>query len=80
MTTRAHGPIQFPADAKDVVAAIRGLITIRKQMSTLRDVQMDYRSMEGENVPYRKFGYQSLEDFLTASGQFSLSNRNGEVC
>lgn len=40
---------------------------------------MDYRSMEGENIPYKKYGYPSLEDFLKASGEFSLLNRNDEV-
>lgn len=73
-------PIDSEAMA-ECIAVIRSLLLIRKQLTTLRDINGEYRAMEDENIPYTKFGYLSLEDMLRRSGQFNLTRQtNGQVC
>lgn len=65
----------------EVVAVIRSLLLIRKQLTTVRDINDEYRKMEGENIPYHKFGFSSCELMLQRSNQFNLARQsNGQVC
>lgn len=60
------------ADLADTIAVIRSLVLIRKGLTTLWDINSEYKDMEGENIPFQKFGFGSLEDFLRRSDQFNL--------
>ncbi|XP_050094055.1 uncharacterized protein LOC126576790 [Anopheles aquasalis] len=43
---------------------IRGvLISNRKQM-TVQNLMADFKSLEGEDIPYKQFGFKTLEDLL----------------
>lgn len=63
----------------DVQAVIRSLVIIKKKLVTLKEINADYRDMEGENIPYKAYNFHSLQDMLL-SGDFNLTkSSNGEV-
>lgn len=64
-------------ELSDCIAIIRSLVLIRKQITTLRDIKMGYKSMEGEPIPYQRLGYDTLEAMLQASNQFNLIQQYG---
>ena len=67
-------------EARDeAVLVIRSLVIIKKGLTTLREISSEYRDMEGEQIPFKQFGFRSAEDFLRSSGQFNLTPSNGEV-
>lgn len=59
----------------ETLQIIRSLIVCKKEISTVKDVCRDYFNMEGEKIPYAKFGYTSLEDFLRSSDQFNFAKQ-----
>lgn len=68
------------AEYEELIAVIRALIISRNRITTLGDINREYRLMEEENIPFRRFGCKSLEDFLRKAGQFNLCMQNdGEV-
>lgn len=66
-------------DFNDVIPVVRALVNSRKQLSNVRDVDNEYKEMQGEAIPYKKFGYSTLEQYLNASGEFYIKNNGGEV-
>lgn len=64
-------------DFTDCIAVIRSLVLIRKQLTTLWDINSEYRSMEGENIPYSRFGFSTLEDMLRRCEEFNISRQMG---
>uniref|UniRef100_A0A1B0CFP4 HTH OST-type domain-containing protein n=1 Tax=Lutzomyia longipalpis TaxID=7200 RepID=A0A1B0CFP4_LUTLO len=64
---------------KALVTTIRALIISRPHNTTLQDLMKEYRELEGENIPFKKLGFKSLEDFLVDSKSFELRRQNGEV-
>lgn len=63
----------------DVQAVIRSLVIIKKKLVTLKEINADYRDMEGENIPFNRYNFHSLQDMLL-SGDFNLTkSSNGEV-
>lgn len=63
------------AELADSIAVIRSLVLIRKQLTTLRDINDEYRAMEGEDIPYSRFGFTSLEEMLRRSEEFNISRQ-----
>lgn len=64
----------------DVYAVIRSLVIIKKQWTTLQEINSEYMNMEGENIPFSKYGFSNAYDMLHRSGQFNLTRQpNGQV-
>ncbi|XP_056641482.1 tudor domain-containing protein 5 [Diorhabda sublineata] len=62
---------------------LRSLLTANPTAMTVRQVSIDYQNTIGESIPYTKFGYTSLEQFLRSipdtvqlqgTGPFALVN------
>lgn len=58
-------------DKDTVIKVIRSLV-ISSDDADFRTIIKDYREEAGEPIPFRKFGYASLEAFLRASSEFIL--------
>ncbi|RWS09472.1 tudor domain-containing protein 7-like isoform X2 [Dinothrombium tinctorium] len=52
------------ADLNSVKIALRAVLQSAKYGLNLRRLEADYRELNGCHIPYRSFGYKSLEDFL----------------
>lgn len=64
----------------EVVSTIRGVLVSTKGSLDVRRLQKDYRMIIGEDIPYRKLGYNSLEDFLNDVPTLRVRNLyNGEI-
>ncbi|XP_058116816.1 tudor domain-containing protein 7A isoform X2 [Anopheles coustani] len=72
-------PNRMSPEAMAAVKAIRALVSSLKETSTVLSVMRDYRAMEGESLPYRKFGFNTVEDFLRASGEFVIKQAPGDA-
>lgn len=70
---------ELSEDAKNAISVIKGLIKTRKQITTVKDIEREYLEMEGQKIPFKKLGFNSLDQLMRASGDFHLSNNNGEV-
>lgn len=53
------------------------LSTIQK--SSLCCSTADYHMMTGESLPYRKFGFSSVEAFIRNIPDITVTNKNGEL-
>lgn len=62
-----------------IINIIRALVISDKAESSITDVIRDYRNVEGGPIPYRRFGYDTLEEFLKSSGQFFVHSFRGET-
>lgn len=58
-----------------IVSILRAIVTSRKD-TTENDIRNGFREIEGYEVPYKKFGFNRLDDFLRSSSEFILI-RNG---
>jgi OST-HTH/LOTUS domain len=70
--------IDFNNDAnlKCVVKVIRSLCTSRKNcQATVYELFADYKETEGCHIPFRKYGFQTFQQFLVASGEFEVSGQ-----
>lgn len=45
-------------------SAIRGVLTSSVKPLTVIELIRDYKSIAGDNIPFRNFGYRSLYEFL----------------
>lgn len=70
---------ELTEDAKNAISVIKGLIKTRKQITTVKDIEREYLEMEGQKIPFKTLGFKSLDQLMRASGEFHLSNSNGEV-
>lgn len=76
----ATAPRADSAEFNDCIAVIRSLVLIRKGITTLRDINGDYYNMEGENIPFSRFIFRSLEEMLRSCGQFNVTKQiSGQV-
>lgn len=66
-------------EAQGAVSVIRGLISSRKRITTIRDVEKEYEELEGQAIPFAKWGFASLMDFIRSSGNFHISRNKEEV-
>uniref|UniRef100_A0AAU7J943 Tudor domain-containing protein Tdr5 n=1 Tax=Locusta migratoria TaxID=7004 RepID=A0AAU7J943_LOCMI len=48
----------------DLKSVLRSVLVSSKKRLTPRELQRDFRRVEGKFVPYRKFGFATFEDFL----------------
>lgn len=65
---------------EDVYAVIRSLVIIKKQWTTLKEINSEYMNMEGQNIPFSDYGFNNPYDMLHRSGQFNLTRQpNGQV-
>lgn len=56
-----------------VITVVRAILTSApKDGLNIRQVMSDYQNVEGHPLPFRKFGYTTLEEFLQASNGFIL--------
>lgn len=60
------------AEKKTIVIVLRSLVNSQKNAS-LDDLGRDFAQTEGGRIPFQKFGFSNLADFLTASGEFSVT-------
>lgn len=58
------------------ISVLRAIVTSRKHTNE-NDIRNGFREIEGCEVPYRKFGYNRLDEFLQASGEFIIISSNG---
>ncbi|XP_053677129.1 uncharacterized protein LOC128727257 [Anopheles nili] len=66
-------------EAQAAISVIRALVASRKETSNVLSVMRDYRQLEGESLPYRRFGFSTVEDFLLASREFVIKANGGEA-
>ncbi|XP_050090551.1 tudor domain-containing protein 7B [Anopheles aquasalis] len=66
----SHGGLS--EEAKRLITEIRSLVASRKEPSTAQTIMRDYKAIEGEALPYRKYGFSTVEDLLQASGEFII--------
>lgn len=59
-------------DQKSTILVLRSLANSRKEAS-LADLVRDYAETEGGQIPFARFGYRRLEDFLKESGEFRVT-------
>uniref|UniRef100_A0A182P5C8 Tudor domain-containing protein 7 n=1 Tax=Anopheles epiroticus TaxID=199890 RepID=A0A182P5C8_9DIPT len=65
-------------EAQAAISVVRALVASRKETSNVMSVLRDYRQLEGDPLPYRKFGFSTVEEFLLASGEFLIKSSAGE--
>uniref|UniRef100_A0A182RLS6 Tudor domain-containing protein 7 n=1 Tax=Anopheles funestus TaxID=62324 RepID=A0A182RLS6_ANOFN len=65
-------------EAQAAIAVIRALVASRKETSNVLSVLRDYRQLEGDSLPYRKFGFSTVEEFLLASNEFVIKSSAGD--
>lgn len=66
------------ANQSDVVKTLRSLLNSAQNGLSTNQLMRDYREMEGHPVPFREFGFNSLNDFLIKTNEFELmSTVNG---
>uniref|UniRef100_A0A182JIM9 Tudor domain-containing protein 7 n=1 Tax=Anopheles atroparvus TaxID=41427 RepID=A0A182JIM9_ANOAO len=71
-------PGRMSDEAWAAIKAVRALVASLKETSTVLSVLRDYRAIEGDSLPYRKYGFSTVEDFLLASGEFVIKQTAGE--
>ena len=54
------------ADLPELKTVLRGLLISTKRAMTLNDLSRDFKNQEGYDIPFRKFGFNSLLDFLNS--------------
>lgn len=69
----------LPPDAKTTIAMLRALVISQKHPYRINDLQREYKQLEGAGMNSSKYGFQTLEEFLTASGEFDLKEYQGET-
>lgn len=60
------------AEKKSIVTILRSVVNSLKN-ATLQDLTRDFAQIEGMHVPYQKFGFSNLPDFLISTGQFHVT-------
>ncbi|XP_015110569.1 tudor domain-containing protein 7 [Diachasma alloeum] len=62
---------------EEVASTLRACLMTSKGGVPLENVNRDYRSLEGENIPYRRLGFTSLEDFISKVPRLRQYQRGG---
>lgn len=66
------------AEKQAVIKEIRCLIVTCKNGLYLKRLVKEYKETTGEYIPFRKFGFDSMEAFLRSTNQFILTSCNGD--
>ncbi|EAL41620.1 AGAP011090-PA, partial [Anopheles gambiae str. PEST] len=77
-TNGGGGGSALSEEALAAISVVRALVASRKETSNVLSVLRDYRQLEGDPLPYRKFGFSTVEEFLLASGEFLIKASAGE--
>ncbi len=51
-------------DITDVKVSIRAVLSSSQNELTVNDLSRDYKKFDGAEIPFKKFGYRSLAEFL----------------
>lgn len=64
------------SEQSSVVVVIRALLQSASSSGlTLQELENDYRNLEGVPVPFVRFGYKTVGDFLRSTGEFIYNGR-----
>ncbi|XP_072387591.1 tudor domain-containing protein 7-like isoform X1 [Diabrotica undecimpunctata] len=67
-------------DKESVIKYVRGLINSSTIPLTIRNLDRDYKTLEGERIPFAKLGFKSVEEFLRSAPTLNLiKNGEGEI-
>ncbi|XP_032664575.1 tudor domain-containing protein 7-like [Odontomachus brunneus] len=66
-------------DQNEIVKILRSCLISCKGGVKLDNLKADYRMITGESLPYRNFGFPSIEAFIRNIPDISVTNRNGEL-
>ncbi|XP_008544772.1 tudor domain-containing protein 7A isoform X1 [Microplitis demolitor] len=62
---------------EDVGRTIRSLLLASKEGVAIDNVNRDYKAMEGDYIPFRKYGYLTVHEFLKAVPNIRIVSKNG---
>lgn len=61
------------SEMNNIIAVIRSiLISAPGRCLPVRQIQSDYREVEGSMIPFKKFNFRTIEEFLEASNEFLI--------
>lgn len=66
-------------DQDEVVKNLRSCLISCKGGIKLDSLRADYRMIAGESLPYKQFGYSSIETFIRNIPEVIVTKRNGEL-
>lgn len=55
-----------------IVKIVRSIACRQKGGMTAKRIESEYLEIEGSNIPFGDFGFQSVEELLIASGEFEF--------
>lgn len=59
---------------------LRSALVSTKGRVDINTLQKDYRMLMGEDIPYKRFGYNKIEDFLKALPTLNVTKEsNGQI-
>lgn len=61
-------------DLKSIKINLRGLVITSNSEITIDKLNEDYKEMMGDNIPFVKLGFETLEDFLISLTDTFLVN------
>lgn len=61
-------------DLKSIKINLRGLVITSNSEMTIDKLNEDYKEMMGDNIPFVKLGFETLEDFLISLTDTFLVN------
>ncbi|KAF7386779.1 hypothetical protein HZH66_011231 [Vespula vulgaris] len=66
-------------DRDKVIGNLRAALLSSKGGVLIDEVNRDFKTIIGENIPYRRLGYQSLEAFLKSISGIKITNKGGQT-
>lgn len=66
-------------DYDKVLANLRAVLLSSKGGVPINEINQDFKTIIGENIPYRKLGYQSLEAFLKSITDIKIVNKGRQT-
>ncbi|XP_014606178.1 PREDICTED: tudor domain-containing protein 7-like isoform X2 [Polistes canadensis] len=66
-------------DYDKVVTNLRAVLLSAKGGIPINEINQDFKLIIGENIPYRKLGYQSLETFLKSISGIKIINKGRQT-
>ncbi|KAL1502595.1 hypothetical protein ABEB36_007716 [Hypothenemus hampei] len=66
------------SNLEDVYSCIRSCVISTKERLSLSQLSKDYRMLMGENIPFRKLGFNSLEELINESDVIKLVKDRNE--
>ncbi|XP_014473418.1 PREDICTED: tudor domain-containing protein 7 isoform X2 [Dinoponera quadriceps] len=66
-------------DQNEIVKILRSCLISCKGGVKLDNLKADYHMITGESLPYRNFGFSSIEAFIRNISDITVTSRNGEL-